>query len=76
MDELLPFPDNGICTNCGEGSLMLAEDATHYSTLWVSPQGAVIALPGETEPSGAWDAVRCFCTSCGTYFVPPEIERP
>jgi hypothetical protein len=70
-----PKTIDGKCTNCGDPDMHLAKDITVYSpcqwngTAWDTTYE-------HTEPSAADDAVRFFCTGCGTqHEVPEELTK-
>lgn len=70
----LPNPTaDGKCTQCGDSDFLLAKEIIEYSPcVWDEKSRTFSTVYGHTEDSGADDAVRFFCTSCGEYHMPPE----
>lgn len=71
----LPNTIDGRCSNCGAGTLTLAEDQTDYS--WCSYEdGEWTQTYSDQQASTADDAVRFFCPDCGTqHAVPTELTQ-
>lgn len=66
-----PYTINGCCSNCGDPDLMLAEDHTVYTSCeW--EDGKWVKHYSDTQAFDAPEAVRFFCTSCGTQHNIPE----
>ena len=66
-------PDSGTCPTCGgEHTMVLAEDLTQYSKLAFEDGKWVKVQVPRTEPTGADESIRMFCTTCGEYFIPTE----
>ena len=75
--QTFPTTDNGACTCCGSGNMILAEDYTAYSPCTFDADTGKFErnYTGEHEPSGQEDAVRFFCTDCGArHAVPEELK--
>jgi hypothetical protein len=70
----LPNPTaHGRCTTCGESDFTLAKDMTEYSPcVWNAENRTFSTVYGHMQESAADDAVRFFCTECGTQHMPPE----
>jgi hypothetical protein len=67
------YPDtiNGCCSNCADTDLMLAKDFAEYSGCeWEDGKWVVTYV--DTQAVDAHDAVRFFCTGCGTQHAVPE----
>ena len=66
-----PQTIEGKCSNCGDDGLILAEDFTRYSgCTW--EDGEWVKQYSDTQAFEMDDAVRFFCTSCGTQHAVPE----
>ena len=71
----MKYPEtiNGTCSNCGGRDMVLAEDFTTYSPCeWSAEWGWGTMYTSDRESSGADEAVRFFCTNCGTQHAVPE----
>lgn len=75
MQTQHPQAINGKCSNCGSADLMLAQDFTDYSPCtWDADSGQWEKSYTDMQASEAHDAVRFFCTECGTqHAVPADL---
>lgn len=68
-------PVDGACAKCGDNDFILAEDRTDYSTTeWNAETKKFESTYANNETSLAEDAIRFFCTTCGSgHEVPEEL---
>ena len=71
----LPEPIDGKCAVCGDSDFLLAEDHTDYSNVeWDAETKKFESTYANNETSGAENAIRFYCTTCGAgHQVPEEL---
>lgn len=68
-----PVTVNGKCSNCGSTSLTLAQDLTEYMPCeYDEVAQRWNTTYSDLQNSSAEDAVRFFCSDCGTQHQVPE----
>ena len=68
-----PQTKDGHCSHCGSESMMLAKDTTTYSPCELVVDKWCTTYK-DNQNSEAEDAVRFFCSDCGTqHAVPVEL---